>query len=319
MFKFSYPLCIRIFSTLLLVLFVGHSAQAQTSFEQEFMAWAKDADIAKASVFAIDKAGNSLADRSIGGENLAMPIASISKSIAGQCAMYMVAQKQISLGMTLSGLLGWNAPNGDITISQLLTHTSGLNVDLTQKDVFGRSLRNERRIADILEKVEMRQIQEPDRNSYFYNNENYLILERAMAKAVNTRDIATWCFENVPSLNELRSLQQSDVSFALGFAGGMEMNARDLANFFGSLVVKSDWPQIKVSGNNSYGPGIFIQAVSNGVNLFHLGGICTVAGQNFGAYGARLANGKSVGFLYSGCPSAKQIASLNTLVLKYLN
>ena len=69
-----------------------------------------------------------------------MPIASISKTIAGQCVMYMAKQNLLSLDSKIRHFLDWSDPQGEVTVIQLLTHTSGFSPDETQIDTIGNNL-----------------------------------------------------------------------------------------------------------------------------------------------------------------------------------
>ena len=271
-----------------------------------------------ATLVAIDPRGKTLIQAgSVEPVDLPMPIASISKTIAGQCAMYMARQEMLSMSSPVSDFLGWTDPQGAVTVAQLLTHSSGFGPDSTQKDIFGRNLKNNARIKQILDDVSARSLLPSATASHFYNNENFLVLEAVLTAAANEDDVS-WCTRSVPGLSTLESLGRADQTHALGFAGGLEVSAPDLALFFHGLVVDEDWPRVSIYGPNEYGPGIIIQTTGEGQNIFHIGGVCVYLGPNIGAFAARLANGNSVAVLYSGCANQDRRGQLIELILNHL-
>jgi len=255
---------------------------AETKLEAEFVAWAEQYEMLPATLATVGPNGKVLLTAGSGDViDLPMPIASVSKTIAGQCALHMVRRGLLKLDSTTNDFLDWAGPQGDVTLAQLLTHSSGLGPDSTQKDTLGRNLKNHVRIEDIIRKVATRPRRLAEKPAYFYNNENYLVLEAI-------------------------------------FAGGLEVSAPDLALFFHHLTFRTDWPIASISGSNEYGPGIIVQTTSEGRNLFHVGGVCVILGPKFGAFAAHLSSGNSVAALYSGCADGESLGRLNELILKYL-
>lgn len=296
----------------------GSALYAEEDFESEFMAWAEEFGLLPASLSAIGQDGNLLLAAGFANAiDLPRPIASISKTIAGQCAVHMARQEVLSLKSTTSDFLDWDGPQGDVTVAQLLTHSSGFGPDSTQRDILGRNLNNYARIQAVIDDVSTRQMLSSDAGSYSYNNENFLVLEALMTAAAN-EDAVSWCKRSVPGLNLLETLARADQAEALGFAGGLSISAQDLALFFHGLTVDDDWPRVLIAGSNEYGPGVIMQTTSVGQNIFHVGGICVALGPKFGAFAAQLTSGNSVAALYSGCADENALGRLNELVLRHL-
>jgi len=277
--------------------------------------WAERHGMHGTALAALDRSGSLIAR---GGSavpaGLPLPVASLSKTVAGHCAMHLARRGTLALDSPVGAFLDWPGPQGAVTVAQLLTHTSGYGPDATQGDFGGDNLTSRERIARIVEAVKTRPLRTSGSAGYAYNNENYLVLEAVMTAAL-AEDALSWCLRSVPALANLDSLGKADATHALGFAGGLAMSAEDLALLFHRLVVGDDWPKVALGGKNEYGPGVIIQTVGDGQNLFHLGGICVVNGPNLGAYAARLANGTSVAIQYSGCADEAAIADLNAFVL----
>jgi hypothetical protein len=286
------------------------SLAAEDAFESAFLLWAKKHGFERVALVVKDPSGASIAQAGLSDP---FPIASISKTIAGQCVMHLSREGVLPLDSTTGEVLGWSGPQGAVTVAQLLTHTSGFGPDTTQRDILGRNLTNQSRVARTVTKIATRALRSPD---YFYNNENYLVLE-AVVTAVLQEDAVDWCLRSVPALAALKSLAPAKVAHALGFAGGLAVSAEDLAMLFHGLAVAEDWPSVFLQGHNTYGPGVIIQTIGDGQNLFHVGGLCLLVGPDFGAFAARLVNGNSVAVMYSGCADDAALGELNAFVLAH--
>jgi len=298
-------------------LFVS-PAKADEAMTQAFQDWAIEEGMEPAALVAFDANGKLVASTSILSDvNTPMPIASISKTIAAQCTLHSVHLGLLSLDDPVSKFLGWDAQQGAVTIAQLLTHTSGYGPDATQRHAFGRLLRDENRVAAAVDDIATRPL-EFETGTHNYNNENYLVLEAVLAERL-AFDPLDWCKREVPALATLKTLGRSETLKAIGFAGGLEISTYELAVLFRDLERHPDWPTAVLDPRNSYGPGLVIQSVEGGENLFHTGALCRLFGPNLGAFAARLANGASVAMIYSGCADEKDLRFLNELTLDHLS
>ena len=295
--------------------FCASAVQADDTFEASFLDWADRHAMHPVELFALDARGVVIAQVGTGdSRQIPMPLASISKTIAGQCVLHAVRGDLLSFATTTGDMLGWSGPQGEVTVAQLLTHTTGFGPDATQTDIFGQNLTDADRVAAIVADIAERPLQGQD---HFYNNENYLVLGAVM-RAVVGEDAVGWCLRSVPALKKYQTFAPAQATYALGFAGGLQASAPDLAHFFHDLRVTEDWPTAPMGGPNAYGPGIIMQQTGAGTNLFHVGGLCLVTGVGFGAFAARLANGESVAVLYSGCADGTALAELNALILSHV-
>ncbi len=285
----------------------------------QFRNWAIDEDLQPAALVAMGADGSIIASVGVGTDtNLPLPIASISKTFAGQCVLFMADQGIVSLNDPISRYLPWSGQQGAVTLSQLLTHSSGFGPDATQEDLQGVLFLNPVRVDEIVKDVASRSLGFPN-GTHHYNNENYLVLEKVLAEVVGT-EVFEWCHRNVPLFEPLTSLGLNDRLSAIGISGGLEISASELAHFFHSLNVGAaeDWPAIWYGSNNSYGPGVVMQSVVDGTNLMHSGSICTPGGPNLGALAVRFAQGVSVAIVYSGCAGPEDYRLLNRLAQDFL-
>ncbi len=287
-------------------------ANAQEALEQRFVDCAVKEGMAPAAFFSLSSRGVEHASVAIETDvDATMAVGSISKTIAGQCLMELVDAGFVSLDDTVAEHFGWAGPQGTVTLADLVTHTSGYGPDATQGDMLGRLPRNKERMAALVDGVAVRDMEE--RGSHSYNNENFLILESVLTEALGEPAL-DWCMRRV-GLETVRVFE--DLS-AFGLAGALSMSARELAEFFGELTPSDAWPQVALGGANAYGPGIIVQTVEPGVNLFHTGGYCAIRGPNIGALGVKLFNGASVGMVWSGCADVEDLRLLNAIVLEHL-
>ena len=308
-----HSFCRPVLTAFLFVL--AGAAVAKDGLSEAMQDWADRHAMHPVVLVALDADGQIIAQVATGdaGER-PLPLASISKTIAGQCVLHAVASGMIGFETTTGEVLDWPEPQGAITVAQLLTHASGLGPDATQTDIMGLNLTDPHRIAAIVDGLADRPLQNP---VHAYNNENYLVLE-AMMWTVLGEDPVEWCLQSAPALAAYDSFAPNDRTFALGFAGGLEASAADLARFFQVLTVAEEWPRTPMGGPNEYGPGIIIQEIDIGTNLFHAGGLCLVTGMGFGSFAGQLANGASIAVMYSGCAQEKPLREMNALIIEHL-
>jgi CubicO group peptidase (beta-lactamase class C family) len=246
-----------------------------------------------------------------------LPIASISKTLAAQCVLYLIDENRLSYGSTLSDTLGWSGPQGALTVKHLLTNSSGFGAYPSQENTGLIELSQEpQKVAQLVDEISSRPLRGKI-GSFRYNNENWLILERVV-EAVVGEAAFNWCRTNVPILQSLNTLQQYADLSAVTFSGGMSISAPDLARFFHNLAYQSDWPRARISKTAAYGPGIFISQDAGGQWLFHSGGYCPGGNKNIGALAGKLPNGVSVAMIYTGCAENSDIETLNEFMSRYM-
>lgn len=283
---------------------------AQT-LNQEFATLVQEHDIAPAALTVLSADGQVYVQAAEGQQITdAAPILSLSKTVTGACVMHMVTTERIALEDTVTDILGWDTQAGNVTLGQLLTHSSGYRPDRTQRDILGRFLKQPARVKAILDR---RRTTPLGATEYYYNNENYVVLEAAIAATLGG-DPMDWCAENVPAIKAMTSLQVTQDYPAIGLAGGFAATTPDLAVFIQDMTVTQDWPLTPVDDGITYGPGVVMITDSQGTRLIHRGGMCLLTGKGHGAVVSRDIRGWAVAFTYTGCPSRAAEADLQSIL-----
>lgn len=280
---------------------------ALADIDVEFLGLIEEFRIAPASLTVLRPDGSVLVDTAVGqGPEEVAPILSISKTLAGACALHAAALGYVALEDTVGLHLDWSTDPGEATLAELLTHSSGYRPDRTQRDYLGRFLSQPTRIESIIEK---RRKTERGDQTYFYNNENFIVLEAVLTAALSVPAM-DWCLEETPSHSAMKSLRRADGYEAIGLAGGMAVQTRELASFMHALVPHDGWPTTEVDDGIVYGPGVVLVQG----RLVHRGGMCLITGWGHGAIAAKDSRGWSIGFTYTGCPNPKAEAALQAIL-----
>ncbi|MEL6690702.1 MAG: serine hydrolase domain-containing protein [Pseudomonadota bacterium] len=275
--------------------------------DAEFSAFVEEYGIGPASLTVMRPDGSVLIDAAVGqGADAAAPILSISKTLAGACTLHAEQQGYVGIEDTVGQHLGWDTPSGEATLAQLLTHSSGYRPDRTQRDYLGRFLSQPARIEKMIER---RRSTDRGDLSYFYNNENFIVLEAVLTAALGTPALE-WCLQETPSLAAMESLQRAEGYDAIGLAGGLAVQTRELAAFMHALTPDDTWPTTDVDEGIVYGPGVVLVKG----RLIHRGGMCLITGWGHGAIAAKDSRGWSIGFTYTGCQSPKAEAALQAIL-----
>lgn len=286
-------------------LWCAGSVAAQP-LEPVFREWVAQTNAAPAALYVLRHDGTLSAQVEIGLPVTAPAmVGSLSKTVTGICAMELVRSGDLRLSATLGDVLDLQGPARDVTLAQVLTHTGGIWPDSTQGGLFARALRLEGPEI-IVARVSDRPLRA---QGYRYNNENYLLLEAAIARILGAEDGVAACL-GLPRLAPYDSISRHEQHGGLGLAGGLVISAGDLARLVHGLEVSPDWPLVEVDQSVSYGSGILIREVAGGAHLWHTGALCTIFGPNIGAMGLRLANGWSLAAIYDACVSGQDSLDL---------
>ncbi|KAA0957249.1 serine hydrolase [Planococcus sp. ANT_H30] len=239
-------------------------------------------------------------------------IASGSKLFTAVVVCQLVGEGKLDFSNTLSELLPHDFPQFDVTIHQLLTHTSGM------PDYFDEQI--EGAFEDLWKKQPMYLMQtasdfiplfknlpamfEPGER-FHYNNAGFialgLIIEKVtgqeFAEVVEERIFAPaqmkrsgyFYLDRLPAHTAIGYVEEADFwrtnQYALpirgGADGGAYVTAGDMANFWKCLMdgtllsreILSAMLQVHASGENGdYGYGIWIQGRANSVSKYHIMG-----------------------------------------------
>lgn len=234
-------------------------------------------------------------------------LASVSKPFTAFATLLLVQKGLIQLDDPVSTYLK-DTPYHDITIKQLLTHTSGIGYYAYVTDNLWGQPECLMSNGDLLTMMECEEIPlyfEPGR-SFDYCNTNYVLLANII-EAVSGKSFQTFMKENVfekigmtsseiieafvknpseyPVLGHYPNGDAKSISYLDGIVGdkGMYSNVFDLYKFYmesqkGSLLSDSLWneaisPQAKYSSRGFYGYGFRIQPLpqENDTLIYHNG------------------------------------------------
>lgn len=255
-------------------------------------------------------------------------LASLSKSITAVCVQETFHARGLNLKTTLgdlSDVLGTAratppAHSHEITIAELLTHTSGLKPDITQSnEEFSRArFANEPLDTSYSLKALARRAVTGTRGEYFYNNGNYAVLG-AVLRGLYGGNYEAACRELV-----LRPANADAISFSgkwggLGGFAGWNGSAADYLHF-ANYAFAADMPRRQEPGQFpyaqtgyrwQYGLGMGYTPVDEQFFISHYGRIC-VAGSddNITTFYFSNVQGWSVSVNLDGCVTREKRASL---------
>jgi len=252
------------------------------------------------------------------------PLASLSKAITAVCVNSLFAAGRVFPETKLAEIFGANlealkinAPkSSEITLSQLISQSSGLARDTTQRDM-GRWVGNRKvRHLDVAKKALKRGPSKSGR--YFYNNENYAILGAVIEKVTGTK-YADYCSRAVLRPAGIKTARLSRKWGAFAAWGGWEMSASDYAKFlkyaFGrnSAIGKKPtaYPRVFLGRGAYYGMGTLFRASGNSFNFWHAGRHCFSQG-GAGAFYASWNGDWAVVVTYNKCLKDNAVGNLDT-------
>ncbi|MGH3430910.1 MAG: serine hydrolase domain-containing protein, partial [Mycobacteriales bacterium] len=109
-------------------------------------------------------------------------IASVSKTLTAAAVLKLVQQGRVDLDAPVSRYVPEYAPGRNITIKQLLTHTSGVP-DVNQLPVYASLGLQHRTPAEIVAAFKDVPLKFPPGSSYAYSNSNYVLLALVIERA----------------------------------------------------------------------------------------------------------------------------------------
>ncbi|MBY5934396.1 serine hydrolase [Tateyamaria omphalii] len=206
-------------------------------------------------------------------------LASVSKSITAVCMMDLVDD----------GLADWSnplhnfvEPAPDVTLGELVTHTSGIGPDVTQIAMLGwlgqtagDSGHFSRQVLDL---VNARGELGGTRGQYNYNNENYAILGLAI-ETITGQPFFEACAER---LELPASIQPGPESGVFQPWGGLASDVDGYLQFMqthfgeGSRIASDPFalPHVALGGGAYYGMGMVFRPFRDSYNFWHFGALC---------------------------------------------
>lgn len=319
---------------LVLLIFGGfdlaraQDAERVAAIETAWRAWLEGTRITR-STLAIAYRGEILHEVGQGEEpDAAIPLASLSKAITGACIAGLVRQGRLTLetGLAevegLAPLLAGHPDPGEITIAQLLTHTSGLMPDATQYDMFNWLEAEGTRHDEAAAKALARDYGPDAAGKYLYNNENYALLG-TIIESVAGQDYYTFCGAEVLTPAGAQG-GPSPVWGALGAWGGWQMSAADYLKFvwsaFGTGTAIGtdplDWPHVDLGAGVYYGMGTLFRSGAAGNNFWHFGAHCFGPRGEAGTFFAQWRGEWAVMVSYNDCISDRQMGKLDSAMAR---
>lgn len=297
------------------------SADIASRVSDSFRAWAADVGGRTCCLDAL--AQRRAARRFVVGKGPAdrpVEIVSLSKAITAACVAELIHDGTWKRTTTSFEVLGYGKKG--VTLSQLLTHSSGLAPDETQVLMplwFGSS---EDRSAFASGRALCRPKQEGAQGSYSYNNENYAILGEMITQQT-TQPYAKYCADKVLKPAGVTTARASkDTGSFLPF-GGWQISVQDYAAFQwhsygpgGRIGLKAaNWPQTQVNGLVRYGMVTFIRTVGNTPNYWHFGALCFPERLNIGSYAVIWQGEWQIAAAYDICPTWDQMGVLDRTLI----
>lgn len=246
----------------------------------------------------------------------ATDLQSTSKAITAHCVKSLVD----------AGALDWTTPlhrvidtPSDLTIAELVTHTSGLTRDSTQGDMAAWRNDPTPRWTEVTQRA-LARTAAGTRGAYAYNNENYAILGTVI-ETITGQPYDETCKTRV--LSDAPSARLSPVTGSYGPWGGWQMSPAEYARFhfrhFGALDPAA-LPHADLGHGAFYGLGtIWRHARGGGFNHWHFGLLCFHDGQaNGGSFAVSWAGGYTVFAAYNACIDSKAMAGLDRSMIEAL-
>lgn len=260
------------------------SAQSGASLQAAFADWATAHDTTgQLATATYDGAWH------IAGAGAPAELASLSKAMSAICAWTLVEDGLLDWSDTVAQRLG-RGP--DITLAQLVTHTSGLVQDVTQTAMplwldrpAGDAGHNAAAVADM---VLARGAPQGRAGRYHYTNENYALLT-LMIEAGSGTPYAETCWPRV-GLSDRFTISTRSAGFAPwgGIVATPAAYLEVITRWFGP---GSAWaedpfalPHGDMGGGAYYSLGMVFRAFGDGHNAWHFGAQCFPDRMEAGSY-----------------------------------
>ncbi|MEZ5870576.1 MAG: serine hydrolase domain-containing protein [Nitratireductor sp.] len=238
--------------------------------------WVRKHDISEAAI-AISHKGVVIAQFGIGRDaDTPAPVASVSKAITGICVAKLAETGAFSFDSALKDIVP--ELESDVTVTELMLHTSGYTRDITQRPdkYIGRN-------KEYQEWVGRKEIEKGRDSSkigeFHYNNSNYAMLG-AIIRKVTGNSYEDACKDLVFRPIGVEKVDLNPDWRIHGAFGGWRISALDhlkfLNAYFGNDKVYNrspvDWPRYSFGNGLNYGMGyMFRKGRAGGYNFWHDG------------------------------------------------
>lgn len=310
--------CLWMFSP---VVALGQNQTRIDKIEKSWISWISKNRVGVSSI-AISYEGRLARSSAIGTSSSSrFPLASLSKAITGACIRGLVSGKKLTEETTIGDIFPNEFKNSNITVGQLLSHTSGLGPDSTQRNKRAWVNNSNVQHQEVARNALSRSKQNGRSGKFFYNNENYAILG-AIVEHVTGRTYEQYCSAKVLKPAGISSGRLSQRWGGFGAWGGWEMSMPDYAIFVAENFGKSmpygrqpgDWATANL-GEIKYGLGAFYRKSGSAYNFWHFGSHCFGGDGNVGSFFASWQGKWSVVIAYNACLSGDQMQSLDAQMM----
>ena len=210
----------------------------------------------------------------------AYPIASLSKAITATCIATLEEAGRLTYADKLDGrlrsFLTAHRPEDSralqLTVAQLLRHTSGLSFDPVVPP-WASNITNTAAADELFAAATLRTKLSPNPESYVYNNANYVLLGMII-KQTTGQSYEDYCKKAVLGAPVFSGVRIGAGVPAMGAFGGWEMSAKQYANFISANYRQMGQNReifMRASYGVGYGLGVFIVATANGRHVDHGG------------------------------------------------
>lgn len=262
------------------------------------------------------------------------PVASLSKAITAACVIKILETTGRNANQPLGELMpetiaklgkGKDDRFIEITPAQLIAQSSGLNPDITQKQL-GRlkSMKHENEEWQYKQQIKHKLATAPG-HEYFYNNINYLILG-LMIEELSEKTSEEYCNTTILKPLGILSAAYNPSWKVMSTYGAWKISAIDYLKFVDWIFADSKvlgvfpykMPYISIGNGANYGMGTYLRSTGNGFNFWHFGrwGGTARKKARFGAYFASYSNGYSVVVNYEYNPSNKKSSHLDSALYR---
>ncbi|MBY6162255.1 beta-lactamase family protein [Mameliella alba] len=243
-----------------------------------------------------------------------LPLASLSKAVTGLCAASLVRD----------GLMRWDDPldrwiadGGDITLGELVTHTSGIWPDSTQGPMADWRGDTTRRWQEVTATALDRRHQQGTRGKYQYNNENYAILGLVIEE-VGGDWYDKVCQPRVLDPLGITTARLSAEYGGYGPWGGWQMSVQDYARLMRGSFAATDptlSPRADLGDGAYYGLGMLFRITRDTANHWHFGALC-FEDAGLGAYAVNWAGKYTIVAAYGACVDGDAMVALDHALIR---
>jgi CubicO group peptidase (beta-lactamase class C family) len=318
---------------------IGAPAQAADAQGDRMVAayqsWASRWGVQNSS-FAVMRGSKVVGASKVGASDpyVASPLASLSKAITGVCVARLVEKGKLSYSDTIGVVLKKffktatvaDQAAKNITVAELLTHSSGVHYDPTQGTAEFSALDFSKPNLEAV--VSMALSQALSSKTYFYNNADYAALG-LVVEAVTKDSYTSACNKLVLKPAGVTTAKMDPDWKIMSSWGGWNLSAVDYARFLdhfrpdsGLMKTKPPaWAKLDLGGGAYYSLGTLLRQASSGkYNFWHSGAWRWFDGsrpereENYGSYFVVMQQNLRYAATYSPQPASGAINDLDSVM-----